>query len=128
MSGFPHQGVVYFAACDKYVKIGYSSGNLQRRLGHLFAGRLIVPADIDRTKPVEVLRTIPGCLIRDERRIHGLFARHHEIGEWYRLTLPFLRHMQALDFVPEKEILRRFRHARADLKHARIRAALSDTG
>lgn len=128
MSGFPNQGVVYFAACDRFVKIGYSSGDIGARMRHMFSSSLIVPADLDRRKPLEVLRTIPGCLIRDERRIHGLFAAHHEAGEWYRMSLPFLRQMQSLDYVTEKEIRLRFRRARADLKKSRLRASLSDTG
>lgn len=123
MSAYTHQGVVYFATCGRYVKIGYSAGNLEKRMDIMFKRRLIIPADIDTTQPVQVLHTIPGCIMRDERRLHGLFAAHHAIGEWFHLTPAFLLHLTRLEYVTDAEVLRRFRRARAELKRARLRQA-----
>lgn len=123
MSAFTHQGVVYFAACDKYVKIGYSAAaRLENRLAHIPRG-IICPGDLDPSQSVRLLHTIPGCIMRDERRIHGLFAAHHAVGEWYHLTPAFLLHLSRLEYVTDAEVLRRFRRVRAELKRTHLRAA-----
>ena len=117
MSAFNHRGVVYFATCDRYVKIGYSSAaRLETRFKSMFSGRLIVPADIDKSQPLRVIATIEDCISRDEKRIHGLFAQHHAVSEWFHLTPGFIRQLGALQYVTDAEIKRRFRAARADLK------------
>ena len=122
MSAFSHSGVVYFAVAGRYVKIGYSASNVQRRLRVMFNGsRLIRPDDIDESQPPALIHEIPGCIIRDERRIHALFARHHVIGEWYRYDLPFVHQLSRLDFVTERENRLLHRRAKAALKQERAR-------
>lgn len=127
MSGYIHRGAVYFAVAGDYVKIGYCSrSDVNQRLGGLFSKGLIRPDDLNTSWPPRLLHTIPGCIQRDERRIHGLFARHHVIGEWFRLTPAFLLHLAARDYVTDAEVLRHFRDARRQLKQSRtayLRAA-----
>lgn len=125
MSAFAHQGVVYFVACGEYVKIGYCSGDLERRIAGMLRGRLVVPHDIDETQPLVLIHTIPGCIGRDEKRIHRLFAAHHVIGEWFRYDLAFVRHLAGLDYVTDREVLSRFREARRELKKARAQRVAS---
>lgn len=122
MSAVSNQGVVYFAACGQYVKIGYSSGDLATRLKSLPRG-VICPEDLDDSQPVVLIRTIPGCLIRDERRLHGLFAKYRVAGEWFRYDARFIRHLHRLQYVTYKQMLANLRQARADLKRARARKA-----
>jgi len=51
------RGRVYFVAMGKYVKIGYSSGDLNQRIAHLRArSRIIAPEDLDRTRAPRLLR------------------------------------------------------------------------
>ncbi len=125
MSACTHQGVVYFVACGEYVKIGYCSGDLERRIACMLRGRLLVPHDIDETQPLVLIHAIPGCIGRDEKRIHALFAQHRVIGEWFRYDLAFVRHLAGLDYVTDREVLSRFREARRELKKARARQVAS---
>ena len=126
MSAFTHhQGVVYFVTCGQYVKIDYCSGDLKRRIKVMLRGRLTLPHDIDESQPLVLIHTIPGCIGRDEKRIHALFARHHVIGEWFRYDLAFVRHLANLDYVTDREVLARFRHARRELKKARTRQVVA---
>lgn len=123
MSAHTYRGVVYFAIVGDYVKIGYSSRqDILKRLTHLWGGRvrpLICPDDVDRTHRPRLIHTIPGCIMRDERRIQGLFAAHHVVGEWFRLSPEFLRQLAALEYVTDAEVLRNFRDARRQLKRSR---------
>lgn len=119
MSAYTHSGLVYFVACGSYVKIGYTSTSIEKRLVSLRSNRIIIPDDLDRGDPLEVLRLIPGCIMRDEHRIHVLFERHHAIGEWYHLTPAFLVQLQRLDFVTDREILWNFREQRRLFKKAK---------
>lgn len=122
MSAYSHQGVVYFVVRGNHVKIGYTAADIRKRLAHLSGCRskLIQPDDFDATRPVRLLHTIPGCVMRDERRIQGLFAAHHAAGEWFHMTPEFLLHLTRLQYVTYAESLRRFRRARADLKRSPI--------
>lgn len=122
MSAFSHSGSVYFARCGQYVKIGYCSGDLSARLRHLPRG-VICPDDLDRSRPVELIHEIPGCVIRDERRIHGLFAAYREAGEWFRYDARFIWHLSRLRYVTYAETLLNARRYRAALKAARARQA-----
>lgn len=117
-----NQGVVYFAACGNYVKIGYSSGNLETRLKYLPRG-VICPDDLDQSQPVVPIQTISGCLVRDERRLHVLFDRYRAAGEWFRYDAQFMRHLHRLQYVPYKQICANERRARAAIKKARARRA-----
>lgn len=117
MSAYPHQGVVYFAATRDYVKIGYTAADVHRRLAYMFGGRGVkCPAELDRSTPLRLIYEIPGCVIRDERRVQGLFAAHHVEGEWFRHDTAFLNQLGRLEYVTYKEGLMAFRHARAELK------------
>lgn len=122
MSAYMHRGTVYFATCGSYVKIGYSC-NVKARLHALRTKKSDAPADLRPKAPLQLLHTIPGCIMRDERRIHGLFEAHRAVGEWYRLDEAFLRHLAGLDYVTDAEVLRRFRAARRILKSAALEAA-----
>lgn len=125
MSAYTHSGQVYFITQGQYVKIGYTSTHIAHRLVSLKqkTSRLVVPVDLDRDQPLQVLHTIPGCIMRDERRIHDLFAAHHVIGEWYALTPAFLRHLQRLRYVTDREVLANFRAYRRAYKQAAARRA-----
>lgn len=117
MSAHIHRGRVYFVACGKYVKIGYSSGDLGRRLAGLAGGRGVrCPEDFDGAQPLNLIHVIPGCVMRDERRLHGLFAAHRATGEWYHLSEAFIEQLGGLQFVTDYEVLRNFRDARRELK------------
>lgn len=123
MSGYTHTGRVYFVACGAYVKIGYTSTPIAQRLKSLRTEPCAKLVDFDATEPWRVIRLIPGCIMRDERRIHGLFAAHHVIGEWYSLTPAFLRQLQLLEYVTDREVLANFRAARREIKRAHVRQA-----
>ena len=117
MSAYTHSGVVYFAVAGKYIKVGYCAGDLRTRLKQLVGGRgVITPDDYDIAAPIQLVGTIPGCVIRDERRLHGLLAAHHVAGEWFRYDSAFLDHMLSMRYVTYRETLLHFRHARAELK------------
>lgn len=118
MSAYTHRGHVYFATCGDYVKIGYSSQAVGKRLQSLAtpASRIIRPDDLDRSQPIGLLHVIPGCVIRDERRLHDLFAAHHVIGEWYRLDAAFLDHLDGLVYRTYRESLADLRRVRRELK------------
>lgn len=122
MSAYTHSGKVYFAACGDFVKIGYTAGPIGNRLYHLGVEvrserrRLRCPDDLDRTRPVRLIATIPDCVMRDEKRVHSLFAAHRVFGEWFRVTEAFVDHMLGLEYVTYKQNLLDFRRARADLK------------
>jgi hypothetical protein len=122
VSGYTHSGQVYFITHGAYVKIGYTSKHIAHRLHSLRTkSRLVCPADMDFEQRPAVLRLIPGCVMRDEARIHALFAAHHVIGEWYRLSPAFLRHLQRLEYVTDREVLSEFRRGRRELKQVRAR-------
>lgn len=105
---------VYFARCGDYVKIGYAS-NPTHRAKHLLSGKIIVPTDLDRTRPVELVLVIPFCRMRDERNLHLLFANHWAVGEWYHWTPAFERQMRAMRFTTHATRLKDLRRARRDL-------------
>lgn len=115
MSAYSHSGSVYFAACSKYVKIGYTSQSVEKRIASL-PGRIKVPADFDRADTIWLMRSIPGCVMRDESRIHSLFLRHHAEGEWFNLTPAFLNQLTGLEYVTYQEERLGMRRARADLR------------
>lgn len=115
MSAYSHSGHVYFAACGRYVKIGFTSQPVEARLATL-PGKIIVPDDLDAADGVWLVTSIPNCVIRDERRLHGLFAAYHVKGEWYDMTPAFLNQLAGMEYVPYKVILLRLRRARAALR------------
>jgi hypothetical protein len=113
-----HSGLVYFLACGRYVKIGYTSRDISTRIANLRnpQSRAIMPDDHEPHLPWRVVRLIPGCIMRDERRIHGLFAAHHAVGEFYHLTPELIAHIGRLDYRTDREVLAEFRRARRELK------------
>jgi hypothetical protein len=117
MSAYTHRGHVYFIACGPYVKIGYTSQPVEKRMQHLLSrSKLTCPDDLDRNDPLWLVHSIPGCVMRDERRIHGLFAAHRVAGEWFRFDVEFVKHLADLEYVTYAEGLLHFRRARADFK------------
>lgn len=118
MSAYSHQGVVYFAARGYHVKIGYTSKPVQVRLNEIRRNETIAPADLDLTEDVHLIYLITGCVMRDERRLHGLFAAHRAAGEWFHLSPAFIEQLGGLQYVTYKQGLLNLRRARADLKRA----------
>lgn len=121
MSAHSHSGHVYFAACGKYVKIGFTSQVVKKRIASL-PGKIKLPADFDRADTVWLMHSIPGCVMRDESRLHGLFLRHHAEGEWFNLTLAFIAQLADLEYLTYREERLAMRRARADLRRAGIAA------
>ena len=116
MSGYTHNGVVYFAKVGRYVKIGYTASNVTKRLQQIATGqRVICPHDFEPGTAV-LLHSIPNAVQRDEARIHSLLDQHRAEGEWFYLTSAFLAHVARMEYVTYRESLLRFRHARAALK------------
>lgn len=107
---------VYFAKVGDYVKIGHAS-NVQKRMKSLLSGgsRLVVPGDIDRSLPIELILVIPFCRMRDERNMHTLFASHWVVGEWFRWTPAFAYQMRTMQFVTHDVRLKDLRRARKEL-------------
>lgn len=125
MSAYSHSGHVYFAVAGPYVKIGYSSQKVGARLdGLLNSKRLTCPADLDRKTPVELLTVIPGCVMRDEHRLHLLFAAHHVIGEWYRFDAALVAQLRDMEYVTYKESLAELRRVRRAMKAERAAAVI----
>lgn len=121
MSAHSHSGTVYFAACGKYVKIGFTTQPPAKRIASL-PGKVKVPVDFDRADTVWLMHAIPGCVMRDESRLHSLFLRHHAEGEWFNLTPALLEQLVGLQYVTYREELLAFRRARADLRRMGIDA------
>lgn len=91
--------VVYFAKVGDYVKIGFASNPHQRMKSLLGGGRLVVPDDLDRTLPIELILVIPFCRMRDERNMQLLFSNHWAEAEWFHWSPAFLHQMQTMEFV-----------------------------
>jgi hypothetical protein len=108
-------GHVYFAACGKYVKIGFTSAPVAKRIASL-PGKCRTPADFDPADTVWLLDSIPGCVMRDERRLHDLFAAHRAAGEWHYMSPAFLSQLSELRYVTYAEELANLRRVRADLR------------
>lgn len=115
MSAFSHSGRVYFAACGKYVKIGFTTQPPAKRIASL-PGKVKVPIDFDRADTIWLMHAIPGCVMRDESRLHTLFLRHHAEGEWFNMTPAFLTQLTGLQYVTYLEERLAVRRARADLR------------
>jgi len=124
MSAYSHRGHVYFAACGKYVKIGYTAQSVERRIAAL-PGKLRVPDDFDPADTIWLLRKLPGCVMRDERRLHDLFGAYHAQGEWFHMTPALLNQLEALQYVTYTDELLNLRRARADLRRSGWRAYAS---
>lgn len=117
---------VYFVRCGEYVKIGFSydpHGRVKYLRSALGAGRGgLVPNDFESWRELELVHLIPGCRMRDERIIHGLFAQHRVAGEWFRYDLAFQRQLAGLQYFSchDREVY--VRRVRAHAKKARARA------
>lgn len=109
---------VYFVRVDKYVKIGFSY-QPEKRVKGLFRGNLIiVPDDLDRAQPVELIKTIGECTAKDEARLHAAFAAHRAAGEWFRASDGFMRQLDSLDYTTIAAERRMLRKRRAEAKRA----------
>lgn len=125
MSAYTHHGVVYFAARGRHVKIGYTSKPVQHRLEQLRKNETIAPADLDLTQELHLIYLITDCVMRDERRLHGLFAAHRAAGEWFHLNDAFIDHLAGLRYVTYKQGLLNLRRAKAEIKRAQREVALA---
>lgn len=100
---------VYFAHCGQYVKIGFSSYP-ERRARRMFGGSILtVPADLDTSQPVHLLRVIAECIVKDERALHDRFAEYRAAGEWFRATDDLLAQIADLDYTPIRKLRNRAR-------------------
>lgn len=106
---------VYFAKVGDYVKIGFASDVHKRTKSLLNGDRLIVPADLDKTLPVELILVIPFCRMRDERNMQLIFARHWVVGEWFQWSPEFAYQMRTMRFVTHAERLKDLTAARRSL-------------
>jgi len=71
---FPADGVVYFARCREFVKIGFAT-DIDRRWQVM---------QTDNPYGVSILFTFHGSRV-DEEWMHKVFARYHHCREWFRL-------------------------------------------
>lgn len=75
LDGF--KSYLYVIQCHEFIKIGIAD-NPKRRLGELQVG---CPYKLT------LIRCFASKTPRaDERRLHELLRKHHERGEWFRLT------------------------------------------
>lgn len=107
------RGFIYFAACGRYIKVGFSI-NPSRRV-KLIRRDIRVPSDLDRRANITLLKLTPGTTT-DEQRIHRQLRDEHVVCpeaarasrpmEWY-LDTPELRAFVATlpchDYVPTSE-------------------------
>lgn len=125
MSAYSHSGRVYFVAAGDYIKIGYTSAPIGNRLHSLAnevksSTRVTLPAGLDRSARLRLIVAIPGCVMRDEKRLHSLFAAHRVAGEWFRYDEAFVGQFDRMQYVTYAESLLYFRRARAELKRATV--------
>jgi hypothetical protein len=106
---------IYFAKVGDYVKIGFASNPRARMRTLLKTSRLIVPDDLDRSQPVELILVIPFCRMRDERNMQMLFTSHWVVGEWFRWSPAFAYQMRTMRFVTEDVRRKDLRRARREL-------------
>ena len=123
MTGCTQNGAVYFARVDRYVKIGFAS-NPRQRVEHLLTPgtRLHIPADLDRTQPLDLVLVVPFCRIRDERNMQLLFANHWAEGEWFHWSPAFEKQMRGMSFVTHavrRKWLTEVRKSYGGLAHAK---------
>ena len=127
MSARRRDGHVYFAACGKYVKIGHTAKATAAERIKSLPGRIKVPADFDPADTIWLMHSIPGCVIRDERRVHDLFAAHRVEGEWFYMSRAFLAQLAGLRYVTYYDETCALRTARAELRRNGV-AAYSTPG
>jgi len=119
---------VYFVRCGRYVKIGFSfdpNKRVRAIQSEVRSGRArFVPEDIEHFRPMELIHVIPGCRMRDERTVHGLFDRFRVAGEWFRYDLAFQRQLAAMRYVTCHERAAEIRRVCRELRETReLRAA-----
>ena len=107
---------VYFMKVGEYVKIGFASNPTHRAKRLLSSSRLIVPDDLDRSRPVELILTIPFCRMRDERNMQLLFGNHWVVGEWFRWSPAFEHQMRTMQFATHDVRAKWLREARRELR------------
>lgn len=106
---------VYFAKVGQYVKIGFASNPRKRAEELLKRSRLHVPADLDRSLPVDLILVIPFCRMRDERNMQLLFANHWAEGEWFHWSPAFEHQMRTMQFTTHAVRMRDYAAARRAL-------------
>lgn len=79
-------GTVYFVGFDDYVKIGFTTMPVEKRVERLQTGS---------PKPLRVLATQLGCTVR-ERGLHTRFADLRLHGEWFRNEGPLADYIDGL--------------------------------
>jgi hypothetical protein len=68
---------VYFIRGERSgnVKIGYTSGDIEKRLGNLLTSS---------SEELFLVKSIPNGTLKDEKRLHKRFERSHLTREWFR--------------------------------------------
>lgn len=74
---------VYFIKVGAYVKVGFSY-RPEQRMQSILSKNLICPDDLDRQATRQLLASLDGCIMKDERRMHARLAKHRAEGEWFR--------------------------------------------
>lgn len=71
------KGYVYVIRCQNFIKIGVAD-NPRKRVTELQVG---CPYKLDLIQSFA-----SKCPRGDERRLHNLLRKHHQRGEWFKLT------------------------------------------
>src|SRR5689334_5825496 len=121
MSNYAERSFVYFVRCGDFVKIGFSYDPEKRMVAlrsSVKRGEGVLPPTLDRSVGLELIHVIPGCRMRDERNIQGLFHMHHVLGEWFWYDVKFQRHLARLRYQTHHEREVQARRYRADARKA----------
>ena len=97
-------GLVYFAACGEYVKVGFST-DPTKRLSHVLSDFTLIPEGIDRSYTVDLIASFPGTPYH-ERYHHSRISSHRVEGtrEWYYRTPDVLSYIQSVRAFPPGEM------------------------
>ena len=86
-------GGIYFVGFGDYVKIGFTSTPVQKRLAALQA---------ECPEPLVVYASIPGTM-RLERELHRRFAASRLQSEWFRKTPELLDYIESIKEISAQE-------------------------
>lgn len=75
--------MIYLAKCGDYYKIGFTSGDVSKRISALQTGNPI---------PIQLVGTIPGDQ-KTETALHVRFSEKRVQGEWFTLDDDDVRNM-----------------------------------
>jgi len=79
--------IVYFVACGDFVKIGFTTRDMDTRLGEMSTGN---PAAL------ELIGTLVVTEKQDDRGLQKRFSKYHYRNEWFHKTLELLEAIDKL--------------------------------